>query len=293
MRYTLIAILSGLCFLTSCTVDGGKDIFDVPQAGYTLFEADFEDIDIAGDKLNALWDKDLAIGVFGSKSGENEKYTLKNAFDGKAAGEFYGALVEGGQIMAYYPYSENFSLYDGTLTYSLASIQAYDSSRSLLEQFCVYAGYAYAFNHSDNKFSFGYVSGLLSIEVGFEVPVVVTAIELISENKSLAGVGKVMPDMTVVIGAGGVKKIVMECAEGVISKSEGVFVKYPIVLPAGTYEGVTLVIRAEGVDDIACRLDPFEIEPVTAGAYKVTEFVVGTGALGGFEIVGGLEFEQP
>ena len=293
MRYTLIAILSGLCFLTSCTVDGGKDIFDVPQTGYTLFEADFEDIDIAGDKLNALWDKDLAIGVFGSKSGENEKYTLKNAFDGKAAGEFYGALVEGGQIMAYYPYSENFSLYDGTLTYSLASIQAYDSSRSLLEQFCVYAGYAYAFNHSDNKFSFGYVSGLLSIEVGFEVPVVVTAIELISENKSLAGVGKVMPDMTVVIGAGGVKKIVMECAEGVISKSEGVFVKYPIVLPAGTYEGVTLVIRAEGMDDIACRLDPFEIEPVTAGAYKVTEFVVGTGALGGFEIVGGLEFEQP
>ena len=276
MRYTLIAILSGLCFLTSCTVDGGKDIFDVPQTGYTLFEADFEDIDIAGDKLNALWDKDLAIGVFGSKSGENEKYTLKNAFDGKAAGEFYGALVEGGQIMAYYPYSENFSLYDGTLTYSLASIQAYDSSRSLLEQFCVYAGYAYAFNHSDNKFSFGYVSGLFSVEVGFEVPVVVTGIELISEDKSLAGVGKVMPDMTVVIGAGGVKKIVMECAEGVISKSEGVFVKYPIVLPAGTYEGVTLVIRAEGMDDIACRLDPFEIEPVTAGAYKVTEFVVGT-----------------
>ena len=102
-----------------------------------------------------------------------------------------------------------------------------------------------------------------------------------------------MPDMTVVIGAGGVKKVALECAKGVISKSEGVFVKYPIVLPAGTYEGVTLVIRAEGMDDIACRLDPFEIEPVTAGAYKVTEFVVGTGSLGGFERVEGLEFEQP
>ena len=288
MRYTLIAILSGLCFLTSCTVDGGKDIFDVPQAGYTLFEADFEDIDIAGDKLNALWDKDLAIGVFGSKSGENEKYTLKNAFDGKAAGEFYGALVEGGQIMAYYPYSENFSLYDGTLTYNLASIQAYDQAGTLLDQFCRYAGYAYAFNSSDNKLRFSYVSGLLSVEVGFEVPVVVTGIELISEDKSLAGVGKVL-----VIGAGGVKKVALECAEGVPSKSEGAFARYPIVLPAGTYEGVTLVIRAEGMDDIACRLDPFEIEPVTAGAYKVTEFVVGTGALGGFEIVGGLEFEQP
>ena len=35
MRYTLITILSGLCLLTSCTVDGGKDIFDVPQqAGF-------------------------------------------------------------------------------------------------------------------------------------------------------------------------------------------------------------------------------------------------------------------
>lgn len=293
MRYTLITILSGLCLLTSCTVDGGKDIFDVPQTGYTLFEADFEDIDIAGDKLTALWDKDYGIGVYGSKSGENEKYTLKNAFDGKAAGEFYGALVEGEQIMAYYPYSENFSLYDGALTYSLATVQAYDSSRSLLEQFCAYAGYAYAFNNSDNKLRFSYVSGLLSVEVGFEVPVVVTGIELISENKSLAGVGKVLSDMTVEIGVGGVKKVALECAEGVISKSEGVFARYPIVLPAGTYEGVTLVIKAEGMDDIACRLDPFEIKPVTAGAYKVTEFVVGTGALGGFEIVGGLEFEQP
>ena len=291
MRYTLIAILSGLCFLTSCTVDGGKDIFDVPQTGYTLFEADFEDIDIAGDKLNALWDKDLAIGVFGSKSGENEKYTLKNAYDGKAAGEFYGPVVKGEQIMAYYPYSEGYALYEGGMTYALPSTQGYVSENTLLEHFCANAGYAFAFNNSDNKLKFGYASGLFLIKIGFKNPIKVTAIELVSENNNIAGIAKLNSDMSVAFGAGAVKTVCIDFGQGIWSQENGVFAQYPVVLAAGYYEDVKLVIKAEGYDDLICQLDPFEIERISVGDYKLTEVVVSINGLGGFEIEGGLDFE--
>ena len=111
MRYNLLAILSVTCHLASCSADGEKDMFDVPHTGYTLFEADFEAVQMGIDQFEGLWDKNLAIGVFGSESGVNEKYTLKNAYDGKAAGEFYGPVVKGERVMAYYPYSEGYALY--------------------------------------------------------------------------------------------------------------------------------------------------------------------------------------
>ena len=77
MRYNIIAMLSAVCLLTSCSVEGGKDIFDVERSGYTLFETDFEAVDMDGQKSDFVWNKDLAIGVFGSEGGKNEKYTLK------------------------------------------------------------------------------------------------------------------------------------------------------------------------------------------------------------------------
>ena len=291
MRYNLIAILSVICLLASCSAGGDKDMFNVTHKGYTLFEADFEAVDIDGDKLEEVWDKDFAIGVFGSETGANEKYTLKNAYDGKAAGEFYGPVVKGDRIMAYYPYSEDYALYEGSMTYNLASTQVYASEISLLEHFCDYAGYAFAFNNSDNKLKFGYAAGLLSLKVGFNNPVKVTAIELLSGSELMAGTGKLNADMKVAFGAGAVKSVAVQFGQGILSKTDDVLAQYPVVLAAGDYEDVKLVIKAEGYDDMVCQLEPFVIERMSGGDYKVTELVVGVGALGGFEIEGGLEFE--
>ena len=291
MRYNLFAILSITCLLASCSADGEKDMFDVDRTGYTLFEADFEAVDMDGDNFEGVWDKDIAIGVFGSEAGENVKYTLKNAYDGKAAGEFYGPVVKGEQIMAYYPYSEGYALYDGGMSYTLSSTQVYVSENTLLEHFCANAGYAFAFNNSDNKLKFGYAAGLLSIKFGFNNPINVTAIELVSENNNIAGVAKLNPDMSVEFGAGAVKTVCIDFGQGIWSQENGVLAQYPVVLAAGYYEDVKLVIKAEGYDDLICQLDPFEIERISVGDYKLTEVVVSVGGLGGFEIEGGLDFE--
>ena len=291
MRYNLFAILSITCLLASCSADGDKDMFDVDRTGYTLFEADFEAVDMDGDNFEGVWDKDFAIGVFGSEAGENVKYTLKNAYDGNTSGEFYGPVVKGEQIMAYYPYSEGYALYDGGMSYTLPSTQVYASESTLLEHFCANAGCAFAFNNSDNKLKFGYAAGLLSIKFGFNNPINVTAIELVSENNNIAGVAKLNPDMSVEFGAGAVKTVCIDFGQGIWSQENGVLAQYPVVLAAGYYEDVKLVIKAEGYDDLICQLDPFEIERISVGDYKLTEVVVSINGLGGFEIEGGLDFE--
>lgn len=291
MRYNLFAILSITCLLASCSADGDKDMFDVDRTGYTLFEADFEAVDMDGDNFEGVWDKDLAIGVFGSEAGENVKYTLKNAYDGKTSGEFYGPVVKGDRIMAYYPYSEDYALYEGGMSYTLPSTQVYSSESTLLEHFCANAGCAFAFNNSDNKLKFGYVAGLLSIQIRFNNPIKITAVQLVSENSNIAGVAKLNADMSVAFGSGAVKTVGVNFGQGILSKNDDGFARYPVMLAAGQYESLKLIVKAKGYDDIICELDPFEIERISVGDYKLTEVVVSVGGLGGFEIEGGLDFE--
>lgn len=291
MRYIILTILSALCFLTSCSVEGGNDLFDVPHTGYTLFEADFEAIDMDGQKSDFVWNKDFAIGVFGQETGINEKYSLKKAFDGNAAGEFYGPVVSGNPIMAYYPYSDQVSLYDGNLPYDLSPVQKYTSDQTTIGQFFAYAGYAYAFTENDNRLNFRYASGLLSVEIDFVETVTVTEIELVSKSACISGTGKVQTDMSVLFGASGAMTIRLDLNEGIASMIDNKKTQYPIVMSAGLYENITLILKTKEKGDIACELDPFEIARISAGNYQVTELVVSTGALGGFEIEGGLEFE--
>ncbi len=291
MRKITIATISAISLLASCSVEGGKDIFDVPYTGYTLFEADFEAVDMSGEKTDFLWNIENGIGVFGTDSGVNERYTLKKAYDGKAVGEFYGPMVSGQRVMAYYPYSEGLSLYDGNLPCSLSPSQIYNSEVSLLEHYLGYAGYAYAFSENDNRLRFGYATGLLAIEVAFVEPVTITSLELVSTDACLSGMGKVNSDMTVSIGESGSKSVKVDFMEGLVSKSENKATAYPVVLPAGNYENVKLVLETLEMGDISCMLGSFAIERISAEDYKVTELVVKVGALGGFEVEDGLEFE--
>ena len=291
MRYITLTILSALCLLSSCSVEEGKDIFDVPYTGYTLFEADFESVDMLGSESSFVMSPQNGIGVFGSEKGTNEKYTLKKAFDGKAAGEFYGPVVSGEKIMAYYPYTEGMNLYDGTLPYTISPAQSYSQNVSVLDHFLAYSEYAYAFAQNDNKLRFGYVSGLLAVEVAFVEAVTITSIELISAEANISGVGKVHSDMTASIGESGSKHLKVDFGDGIISKDGVKSSIYRVVLSAGNYENLKLSLNTVEMGEIVCELDPFTIERISSGDYKVTELVVKVGALGGFEVEGGLEFE--
>ena len=64
-----------------------------------------------------------------------------------------------------------------------------------------------------------------------------------------------------------------------------------VVLSAVNYKNIKLSLNTVEMGEIVCELEPFTVERISAGDYKVTELVVKVGALGGFEVEGGLEFE--
>lgn len=193
--------------------------------------------------------------------------------------------------MAYYPYTEGMNLYDGTLPYTISPAQSYSQNVSVLDHFLAYSEYAYAFAQNDNKLRFGYVSGLLAVEVAFVEAVTITSIELISAEANISGVGKVHSDMTASIGESGSKHLKVDFGDGIISKDGVKSSIYPVVLSAGNYENLKLALNTVEMGEIVCELDPFTIERISSGDYKVTELVVKVGALGGFEVEDGLEFE--
>ena len=94
--------------------------------------------------------------------------------------------------------------------------------------------------------------------------------------------------MSVSFDNAGTRSIRADFGEGLMSDS----VEYPIVMPAGSYDDLSLVLKVKGMDDMVCVLGALEIERISSDDYTVTKLVVKTGALGGFEIEGGLEFEQ-
>ena len=284
-----IAIMMSAVILAACTAGQQDDIFNIPLDGYTLFETDFEEVDLEGS-AGLFWDKGQSLGVFGSAEGKNEKYTLKRAFDGKAVGEFYGPKVSGDMISAYYPYSDDFSLFEGMLHYTLVNLQEYDGTETLYQQFGKYSKVVYAFNDNDGKLKFGYASGVLLIEPRLNLSASVKSVSVSSEDV-LAGLGGVDRDMSVKMSIDGMKTITLDCGEGLPMKNGDAYNRLPVVLPVGTYRGVKVALTLSDDSVIESEYDSIEIKRVTASDCPITEVVV-TAGLGGFDVEDNLEFEQ-
>lgn len=288
MKALHIAMIMMSALLATACLSEQEDIFDVPLDGHTFFEADFEDVGFPGNS-DRLWERNVGIGVFGSVEGMNEKYTLKKAFDSKRTGEFYGPKVSGEKIKAYYPYSEDFSLLDGNLSYTLAPHQEFDGTTSMYDQFCRYSKVVYAFCYGNGKLKFCHASGLLSVQTRLDVSKIVKSIS-ISSDQPLAGIGYVADDMSVTMAGSASRTIMLDCGDGVVSKNGDVYSKFPVVMPAGVYENLRVVLTFDNDEVIESEYDSIEVERVTASDCQVREIIVSNG-LGGFEVEGDLEFE--
>lgn len=282
----MIAVFASV--LAACASEHGEDIFNVPRDGYTFFEADFEAVDFEGSQ-ERLWERGTGIGVFGSAEGTNERYVLKQAFDGRPAGEFYGPKVSGETICAYYPYSEDFSLLNGRLPYSLSPVQEYDGTASLYGQFCRYSEVVYAFCNGNGKLKFCHASGLLSVETRLDVYRIVKSVSITSDQP-LGGIGYVEDGLSVTMAGSASGTIMLDCGDGIVSKNGDVYGKFPVVMPAGVYENLRVVITFDNDEVIESEYDSIEVVRVTASDCQVREIVISNG-LGGFEVEGGLEFE--
>lgn len=269
-----------LAVAAACEKTGKEDLGDVSQAGTTVISADIESLLLGQD--TRVWPDGAYIGVFGSESGTNEKYILKRAGAGLASAEFYGPLVSGETLAAYYPWQDVFAGRADAMPVTLTAAQQY-SEDDALDIFDRYCPTAFA-TMKNGAMKFFYPFGMIRIRVELFDNIKVTGITFTSAEKGAAGMGAILPDGSLKMSAGAAKTITLDCGEGVNSITETGFSEFYITLAPGTYETAFMVITAEGEDPIVCALDGINVPRIDAADFKLASVSVKTGGPEGFTV---------
>ena len=278
-KISIIAISLAVLF-PSCEKSGETTLPDVSQEGITVIPADLESLLLGDDER--VWPEGAYLGVFGSEKGTNEKYVLKKAFEGLASAEFYGPLVAGETISAYYPWNDSYTGRATAMPVALSSGQAYSElpAKDIFQQYCTMA---FATMRA-GRMRFFYPFGMLRLKVELDSALNVKEIVFSSSSRAAAGMGEVLPDGSLKMSGGASGVVTLDCGEGIPTEEGGVFHYYYLTLLPGDYPDAKLVIKAEGEDPIVCVLDGISIPRIDASAFTLASVVVSTEGPSGFVV---------
>lgn len=275
MKRTIILMLC-LAALISCEMkDRGTDI---DLSGHTVFNVDMEAISMAGDfPEQRVWKQGDMIGVFGSEQGENVGFYLKEASQGGTIAEFYGPLVKGDQIKAYFPYDRALVAEPEGLPCELAAIQTYDPRRTALQHFLAYSSRAFAVMDASKALHFAYPFGMLEIIVAMDEPVLMTGASLLGQNFIS---GKFLVDESCQITSTdlSLNRITLDFeGKEVWSREEQECAVLHFLLPPAYYAAgnLTLELNVKEGQNIAVQLEELFVERVDCSEFSVTSITVG------------------
>ena len=271
--------------LLSCTKQAPAPKEDIVREGYTLLPANIETLLL--DKEHArTWEESAAIGVFGSTQGQNEKYRLRSADAHLSRGEFYGPLVKGATIAAYYPFTPSFAGSAESLSGSLSGVQSFFADKDAPAQFLTYCPTAFAFLEN-GQLPFHYPCGLLKVTVGLDETLTVRSISLTDAVHPLAGPMSVTRSGAVLDSASGTNTLSLNCEAGIPTKdSSGNFQPFYLVMLAGDYADITLELRIdEEASPIVCQVKSLRIPRITTKDFQIGAITVQSGGPDSFEPV--------
>ena len=291
--YLLLSVLS----VVGCSESTPSDDGERQDPGHTLFSAGIETLlfeDDTADPFERVWSQGDYIGVFASEQGCNERYILKRSGYGCTEAEFYGPLVVGERIMAYYPYDATIEGKVGAIPLTLATSQIFHDDRSILDQFLAYCPRTYAVFDGDSRLTFGYPLGLLILQIHLETPVTVTELVLTSAAHRLAGTGSVDEDLVLSMSSSASPSVTLDCGDGLPSHifqtdDSGVDVltwtNYCLILPPAEYAGRDLSLEIRTVEEgvITCSLQRLSVRRIVADACAITTTVITAASDGGFD----------
>lgn len=282
MKKTIKLILSAWC-LAACggTVpDAGSDI---DTGGWTLFHVDIESLGLGSSVLEGQWEDGARIGVFGSEQGDNAEFFMKKADAGLQAATFYGTVVKGSPVVAYFPFESGLALEDGALPCDLAGIQAYcGPEASVAEHFLSYTPRSFAVADGDGVLHFRYPMGLLEVLFTFESAVDVTAMTLSSAG-GLSGRLLVHADGRVLPGPVSRTSVSLDFGGASVSTkaADGSYNGFVFVLPPASYGAGDLVLDVETTaDPLHVVLPAVEVKRVEGTAFSASAVHVGAGLPG-------------
>ena len=260
-----LVLLAGAFIACTKTVPAPKP--EITSDGLTVVSADIETLLLENEPVRH-WKQGDAIGLFGSQTGNNEKYLLRKADAALSSAVFYGPVVKGETIAAYYPYSPSFSGSATGMSTPLESVQTYNDDWGAVEQFLNYCPRAYAFLQNQ-KLKFHYPFGALEVKIELDEILTVYSLTLNSPSSSLSGLAVIHPDGAS-MAPGAPQQVKLLCEGGVDSKDEtGRVRSFLLVTVPGTYEDLKLGIEVEGEPVILCELGNITIPRIDASGFSL------------------------
>lgn len=270
-----ITTLLLIFFLASCTKPTPAVKEDISQDGCTVLTANIEVLRLDGGK-ERQWPEGAAIGLFASGQGNNEKYLLRKADAGLSNGLFYGPLIKGDAMAAYYPWERSFSGSSTQFNTLLNADQRYDADKGAEQQFLTYCPTAFSFL-TDGRFTFRYPFGMLKVVIDLEDVLTVQRVSLTDSARPLAGQAIVSPAGTS-LSEGGWDTITLNCGdEGVNSRDGAVLRPFYLVLPTGSRSSLTLRIGIKGeADPMIVQLKELTIPRIDCADFTIGSIIVGS-----------------
>ena len=271
----IIILMSCLAVLFACEVkDNGADI---DLSGYTRFSVDMEEITLGDFPDQRAWQDGDMIGVFGSEQGTNVGFFLKEASEGKTVAEFYGPLVKGSQVVAYFPYNRSVAIENGGLPCELAQVQVFDKEQSAQLQFLAYSSRAFAVLDNNEELHFAYPFGVLEVVVALDEAILMTGAKLSGVNPIS---GKFIID-----AVGGISTTDLSCknitldfkGQEILSREGEQCAVLRFVLPPDAYSEGELVLQIQEKDGdiMEVHLEQVDVNRIDCSSFQISSVTVG------------------
>ncbi len=261
-KYRNIFILIAASVIAGCTETRDMEFDPIDTSVYTLVNADFKTF---SDELHQ-WEADEAIGIFGSESGNNERYVIKEAGIGHTQASFYGPMVKG-EIAGYWPYDHSYVAKADAMPFSLVNQQAYhEDAAKMLED---YSEKAFAYMTEGKKMEFYYPNSVLTLAFDFPEAVTVKGLRVESATSGLAGLGTVGSDGKVAAAESASRSVELSFEQLLLSETEEGLTEYSLIMMAGFYEDLKVVL--EIVEDdmpIVWNLPKLELKRISVSDFK-------------------------
>ncbi len=234
--------------------------------GNATIAAEFELLSLNEEQDSAVksWNEGDIMGIFAGDA-VNSKYTLMRGEAGKTEGTFKG-IESTGDVVAYYPYSDDATLDGSKLTLSVPTTQTYYAD--LFTHFKSNTPFVVGKAAEGEKLMFEYVTGVVAVKV--KANCTVKSVAVSSVNKAIAGnmVVDLDNDYAITPATSGTRSIIsLDCGSGIATTEDAPQTFY-VLLPPASYNGLAVrVTTAEG-DTLVANLDStVDIEPL-----KTTDF---------------------
>lgn len=264
------------------------DDFDI--SGNTVFTVDTEQIDIlAGASFRDTWAEGSRLGVFGDADYSNIPYVLKRDGIDKSEATFYGPLVRGRRILAYYPYSASKELEEGMVPVTLSTVQPFDADADATSQFLSCSPEVVACTEGDNVLHFRYPFGIMAVQLQFDELMKVSSLTLSSTESGIAGRLLVDADLNVKASSISATSISVTPDTPVDSfDADGRFATFYFVLPPAEYPAKSLALAVvTETETMNISMKAIEVKRVDGVDFSVCNVAVQGSDLPGFNPVDG------